>query len=292
MLLAVIGELGGAPCHSEQTLVDGERAVDERDAVVGVCTLGLRQLQSIAALAHVVVIFALDLNTLEALALDKLTGCDRPRKHGVGLAVRLGEGIGCDRNRARLDLESHLTLGLHAVDRYLIGHGQRADVLNLGGLGGPVLAVSAVLCRCTLGQTRRIDRVIRTVVLIGIANDSGSRNFDLGKLVTADLALLLLGALLGCCGGLDDDPLKVVLGLVNLVTAGALIPMRAVVREPLIVHGLVLAHALDGDDEVALGVLNGKLTTRIGRHNDIVDLDGVRVVVSKVAALDIDSEGG
>ena len=42
VLIAVIGELGGAPCHSEQTLVDGERAVDERDAVVGVCTLGLR----------------------------------------------------------------------------------------------------------------------------------------------------------------------------------------------------------------------------------------------------------
>ena len=92
--------------------------------------------------------------------------------------------------------------------------------------------------------------------------------------------------------GLDDDPLKVVLGLVNLVTTGALMPMRAVVGEPLIVHGLVLAHALDRDDEVALGVLNGELTTRVGRHNGIVDLDGVRVVVSKVAALDTDREGG
>ena len=134
--------------------------------------------------------------------------------------------------------------------------------------------------------------MIVAVVLVGVANDGGSRNLDLGQLVTADLALLLLGSLLGCRGGLDDDPLKVVLGLVDPVSAGALMPVRAVVGEPLIVHGLVLAHALDRDDEVALGVLNGELTTRVGRHNGIVDLDGVRVVVSKVAALDTDREGG
>ena len=54
----------------------------------------------------------------------------------------------------------------------------------------------------------------------------------------------------------------------------------------------MLAHALDGDNEVALGVLNGELATRVGRHNGIVDLDGVGVVVSKVAALDADREGG
>ena len=280
------------PCHSEQTLVDGERAVDERDAVVGVCTFGLRQLQSIAAVAHVVVIFALDLEALKRFARDEFARSDIPRKHGVSLAVGLRSVLGGDRNRARLDLEGYLTLGLHAVDRYLIGHSQRADVLNLGGLGGPVLAVRAVLGRGALGQACRIDRVIRTVVLIGIANDSGSRNLDLGKLVTAELALLLLGALLGCRESLDDDPLKVVLGLVDFVTTGALMPMRIVVGEPLIAHSLVLAHALDGDDEVTLGVLNGELTTRVGRHNGIVNLDGVGVVVSKVAALDADREGG
>lgn len=102
----------------------------------------------------------------------------------------------------------------------------------------------------------------------------------------------MLGAHLGCRGRLVDNPLKGVRTLVDLVTTGALMPMRAVVGEPLIVHGLVLAHALDGDNEVALGVLNGELATRVGRHNGIVDLDGVRVVVSKVAALDADREGG
>ena len=292
MLLAIVNKLAGTPLHSEHALVDGEHAVNKRDVVVGVSVLGLRQVQSIAAVAHVVVIFALNLDTLKRFARNEFASGDIPRKHGISLAVGLGGVLGGDRDRARLDLESHLTLGLHAVDRYLIRHSQRADVLNLGGLGRPVLAIGAVLGRRALGQTRRINRVIVAVVLVGVANDSGSRNFDLGKLVTADLALLLLGALLGCCGGLDGDPLKVVLGLVNLVTAGALMPMRAVVREPLIVHGLVLAHALDGDNEVALGVLNGELATRVGRHNGIVDLDGVRVVVSKVAALDADREGG
>ena len=292
MLLAIVNKLAGAPRHSEHALVDGEHAVNKRDVVVGVSVLGLRQVQSIAALAHVVAIFAIDLDALKRFARDEFARSDIPRKHGVSLAVGLGSVLGGDRNRARLDLERDLTLGGRTVNRHLVSNGQRANVADLGGLGGPVLAVSAVLCRCTLGQTRRIDRVIRTVVLIGIANDSGSRNFDLGQLVTANFALLLLGSLLGCRGSLDDDPLKVVLGLVDLVTTGALMPMRAVVGEPLIVHGLVLAHALDRDDEVALGVLNGELATRVGHHNDIVDLDGIRVVVSKVAALDTDREGG
>ena len=81
-------------------------------------------------------------------------------------------------------------------------------------------------------------------------------------------------------------------GLVDLAAAGALMPVRIVVGDPFVIHGLVLAHALDGDDEVALGVLDGELTTRVGRHNGVVDLDGVGVVVSKVATLDADSEGG
>ena len=102
----------------------------------------------------------------------------------------------------------------------------------------------------------------------------------------------MFGAHLGCRGRLVDDPLKGVRSLVYLLAAGALMPVRAVVGEPLVVHSLVLAHALNGDDEVALGILNGELTTRVGRHNGIVDLDGVRVVVSKVAALDADREGG
>lgn len=110
--------------------------------------------------------------------------------------------------------------------------------------------------------------------------------------MSTDRALLMLGANLGCRGRLVDNPLKGVRTLVNLLAAGALVPVRIVVGEPLIVHCLVLAHALDRDDEVALGVQNSELATRVGRHNDIVDLDGVRVVVSKVAALDTDSEGG
>ena len=110
--------------------------------------------------------------------------------------------------------------------------------------------------------------------------------------MATDRALLMPGAHLGRRGSLVDNPLKCMSSLVDLIATSALVPMRAVVGEPLIAHGLVLAHALDGDDEVALGVLNGELATRVGRHNGVVDLDGVGVVVSKVAALDADSEGG
>ena len=240
-------------------------------------------MQSIAAITHVVVIFALDLEALKRLAFNKLAGCDRPRKHGVSLAVSLRSVLGGDRNRARLDLERNLALGGRTVDRHLIGNSQCADVLDLGGLGRPVLAIGAVLGRRALGQSRRIDRVICTVVLAGVANDGGNRNLDCRQRMPTDRALLMLGASLGCRGRLVDDPLKGVRTLVDLLTAGALVPVRIVVGEPLVAHSLVLVHALDRDGGILLDIAQDEPSALVLLEKHAVCLDSK--VVARIVAI-------
>ena len=290
MLLAVVDELGGAPRHGEQALVNGERAVDERNRVVGVGTLGLRQLQSIAALAYVVAILALDLE-LKCLVFDELASGDRPLKRGVFLAVGLGGVLGGDRDRTRLDLERHLALDRRTADHHLIGNVQRAGVLDLGGSGRPGLAVvGAVLGRRALGQRRSIDRVIRAVVLVGVTRNGSSRDLLTGEPVSADDTLLVTKALLGRRGRRVNNPRKGVRGLVDLAAAGALVPVRVTIGEPRVLHGLVLAHALDRHLHVTLDVLDGKLAAVVERHGAFVDLNNVGRGVGEVAVLDADSK--
>jgi len=275
VLLTVVDEFGGTPRHGERTLVDDERAVDERDAVVGARALELCQAQSIATLAHVVTVFALDLE-LKRIVPDELARGDRPLKDGVFLAVNLGGVLSGDRDRTRRNLERHFALDRRTANHHLIGNIQRAGVLDLGGRGRPGLAVvGAVLGRRTLGQRRSIDRVIRAVVFAGVTGDSSSRNLLGGKGVPADDALTVTEALLGRRGRRVDNPRKGVLGLVNLAAASALVPVRIVVGDPRIAHGLVLAHALDRHPHVALDVLDGELAAFVERHGTSVDLDGI-----------------
>ena len=267
MLLAVVDEFGGTPRRGEQTLVNDERAVDERNRVVGVRTLGLRQAQSITALAHVVTVLALDLK-FKRIVPDELARGDRPLKDGVFLAVNLGGVLSGDRDRTRRNLERHLTLDRRTADHHLIGNVQRASVLDLGGSSGPGLAVvSAVLGRRALGQRRSIDRVIRTVVFAGVAGNGSSRNLLGGKGVPADDALTVTEALLGRRGRRVDNPRKGVCGLVNLAAASALVPVRIVVGDPLVIHSLVFAHTLDRHPHVALDVLDGELAAFVERHD-------------------------
>ena len=292
VLLAVVDEFGGTPRHGEQTLVNDERAVDERNRVVGVRTLGLRQAQSITALAHVVTVLALDLE-LKRIVPDELARGDRPLKDGVFLAIDLGGVLSADRDRTRFDLERHLAFDRRTADHHLIGNIQHAGVLDLGGSGRPGLAVvGAVLGRRTLGQRRSIDRVIRAVVFAGVAGNGGSRNLLGGKGVPADDALMVTEALLGRRGRRVDNPRKGVCGLVNLAAASALVPVRIVVGDPRIAHSLVLAHALDRHPHVALDVLDDELAAVVERRGVSVDLDGIGEGVGKVAVLDADSEGG
>ena len=207
VLLAVVGELSsGVPRYGELALVDRKGAILERNLVVGVGALRLRQVQSIATVAHVVVIFAFDLNALKTLALDELARSDVIRKLGVALTVGLGGVLRRDRYRARLDLKRHLTVNRRAINRDAIVDRHTAGVLNAGRNARPAAVSSLVLDDGALGQRRGIDRVILAVIFARVTLNSQGRDLHRARLMTAHGARSVLGAGLGNRRLLVDCP--------------------------------------------------------------------------------------
>ena len=132
--------------------------------------------------------------------------------------------------------------------------------------------------------------MIRAVVLVGVTRNGSSRDLLTGELVSADDTLLVTKALLGRRGRRVNNPRKGVRGLVDLAAAGALVPVRVAIGEPRVLHGLVLAHALDRHLHVTLDVLDGELAAVVERHGVFVDLNNVGRGVGEVAVLDADSK--
>ena len=132
--------------------------------------------------------------------------------------------------------------------------------------------------------------MIRAVVLVGVTRNGSSRDLLTGELVSADDTLLVTKALLGRRGRRVNNPRKGVRGLVGLAAAGALVPVRVAIGEPRVLHGLVLANALDRHLHVTLDVLDGELAAVVERHGVFVDLNNVGRGVGEVAVLDADSK--
>ena len=195
VLLAVVGELSsGVPRYGELALADRKGAVLERNLVVGVGALRLRQAQSIATVAHAVVIIALNLNTLKALALNEFARSDVIRKLGIVLTVGLGGVLRRDRYRTRFDLKRQLAFDRRVINRDAIVDRHTAGILNAGRNARPAAVSNLVLNDGALGQGRGINRVILAVIFARIALDAQGRDLYRARLMAAHGALPVLGA--------------------------------------------------------------------------------------------------
>ena len=214
VLLAVVGELSsGVPRYGELALVDRKGAILERNLVVGVGALRLRQVQSIAAVAHTVVIIALNLNTLKALALNELARSHVIRKLGIVLTIGLGGVLRRDRYRTRFDLKRHLAVDRRAVDRDAIVDRHTAGILDAGRNARPAAVSSLIFNDGTFGQRRGVDRVVLAVIFARVALDAQGRNLYRARLMAAHGALPVLGAGLGNRRLLVDRPFVLMFGV-------------------------------------------------------------------------------
>ena len=214
VLLAVVGELSsGVPRYGELALADRKGAVLERNLVVGVGALRLRQAQSIATVAHAVVIIALNLNTLKALTLNEFARSDVIRKLGIVLTIGLGGVLRRDRYRTRFDLKRHLAVDRRVINRDAIVDRHTAGVPNAGRIARPAAVSSLVLNDGALGQGRSIDRVVLAVIFARIALNSQGRNLYRARLMAAHGARTMFGAGLGNRRLLVDCPFIRMLGV-------------------------------------------------------------------------------